>query len=110
MYLSWRSSSRWCGGSQGSIHGRSVNKGLVTLLGPQSRFGDSPVKFQVVCPLNGTAVLNPCRTDGLITLPSRTHVSLGELIALVLLFLYSVVLSTQRLDTYSFWNRLTLVA
>ena len=28
-----------------------------TLLEPQSRFGDKPVKFQVVCPQNGTAVL-----------------------------------------------------
>ena len=29
---------------------------MYTLLGPQSRFGDKPVKFQVVCPQNGTAV------------------------------------------------------
>ena len=28
-----------------------------TLLEPQSRFGDNPIKFQVVCPHNGTAVL-----------------------------------------------------
>ena len=31
--------------------------GLLTLLEPQSRFGDKPVKFQVVCPQSGTAVL-----------------------------------------------------
>ena len=29
----------------------------LTLLGPQSRFGDKPLKFQVVCPQNETAVL-----------------------------------------------------
>ena len=31
--------------------------GQLTLLEPQSRFGDKPLKFQVVCPHNGTAVL-----------------------------------------------------
>ena len=31
----------------------------LTLLEPQSRFGDKPVKFQVVCPQNRTAVLEP---------------------------------------------------
>ena len=42
----------------------SVGPGLLflptlglTLLGPQSRFGDKPLKFQVDCPQNGTAVL-----------------------------------------------------
>ena len=30
----------------------------LTLLEPQYRFGDTPVKFQVLCPQNGTAVLN----------------------------------------------------
>ena len=30
---------------------------LLTLLEPQSRFGDKPLKFQVVCPQNETAVL-----------------------------------------------------
>ena len=29
----------------------------LTLLEPQSRFGDQPLKLQVVCPQNGTAVL-----------------------------------------------------
>ena len=29
----------------------------LTPLEPQSRFGDKPVKFQIVCPQNGTAVL-----------------------------------------------------
>ena len=29
----------------------------LTLLEPESRFGDKPFKFQVVCPQNGTAVL-----------------------------------------------------
>ena len=32
-------------------------RSMITLLEPQSRFGDRPVKFQVVCPQNGTAVL-----------------------------------------------------
>ena len=36
--------------------GTAVLNGL-TLLEPKSRFGDRPVKFQVVCPQNGTAVL-----------------------------------------------------
>ena len=31
--------------------------GIVIPLEPQSRFGDRPVKFQVFCPQNGTAVL-----------------------------------------------------
>ena len=31
------------------------------LLEPQSRFGDKPVKFQVVCPQNETAVLKELR-------------------------------------------------
>ena len=30
---------------------------IATLLKPQSRFGDKPFIFQVVCPQNGTAVL-----------------------------------------------------
>ena len=30
---------------------------FLTLLEPQSRFGDKPVNFQLVCPQNGTAVL-----------------------------------------------------
>ena len=29
----------------------------LTLLEPHPRFGDAPLKFQVVCPQNGTAVL-----------------------------------------------------
>ena len=28
---------------------------FLTFLEPQSRFGDNPLKFQVVCPQNGTA-------------------------------------------------------
>ena len=32
-------------------------QGVSILLEPQSRFGDKPVKFQLVCPQNGTAVL-----------------------------------------------------
>ena len=28
----------------------------LTPLEPQSRFGDNPLKFQVICPQNGTAV------------------------------------------------------
>ena len=34
-----------------------------TLLEPQSRFGDKPLNFQVVCPQNGTAVLNGLTGD-----------------------------------------------
>ena len=34
---------------------------LLTLLGLQSDFGDRSVKFQVVCPQNGTAVLKGLR-------------------------------------------------
>ena len=34
-----------------------VGVGALTLLEPQSRFGDKPIKFKVVCPQNGTAVL-----------------------------------------------------
>ena len=30
---------------------------VLTLLEPKSRFGDKPLKFRVVCPQNGTAVL-----------------------------------------------------
>ena len=30
---------------------------FLTLLEPQSRFGDKPFKLQVICPQNGTAVL-----------------------------------------------------
>ena len=34
-----------------------MTKILLTLLEPQSRFGDKRLEFQVVCPKNGTAVL-----------------------------------------------------
>ena len=37
----------------------------LTLLEPQSRFGEKPLKFQVVCPQNGTAVLNGLSRLGL---------------------------------------------
>ena len=35
----------------------NVERGLLTLLEPQSRFGGKPLKFQVVCHQTGTAVL-----------------------------------------------------
>ena len=35
---------------------------LLTLLGPESRFGDTSVKLCAVCPPNGTAVLKGLRT------------------------------------------------
>ena len=35
----------------------------LTLLEPQSRFGDNTLKFQVVCPQNGTAVLKGLTTS-----------------------------------------------
>ena len=36
----------------------------LTPLEPQSRFGDKPLKFQVVCPQNGTAVLKGLNDRG----------------------------------------------
>ena len=36
---------------------------LLTLLDPQSRFGGKPLKLQVVCPQNGTAVLKGLNVD-----------------------------------------------
>ena len=47
----------WCGAVR--CGGRFVSfrfEGL-TPSEPQSRFGDKPVKFKVICPRNGTAVL-----------------------------------------------------
>ena len=38
------------------------SKPLFNLLEPQSRSGDKPLKFLVVCPLNGTAVLKGLMT------------------------------------------------
>ena len=35
----------------------SLIRAPLTFLEPQSRFGDKPLKLQVVCPQNGTAVL-----------------------------------------------------
>ena len=43
-----------------------TRKTALTLLEPQSRFGDKSLKFQAVCPQNGTAVLkgvNPLATE-----------------------------------------------
>ena len=37
--------------------GSSMYQNVLTLLEPQSRFGDKPVKLEVICPQNGTAVL-----------------------------------------------------
>ena len=42
--------------AEGRLTGTPFHR-LLTLLGPQPRFGDNPVKFQVVCPQNGTAVV-----------------------------------------------------
>ena len=36
--------------------GDVLRERVLTLLEPQSRFGDKTLKFQVVCPQNGTAV------------------------------------------------------
>ena len=36
---------------------RQRRRPMLTLLEPQSRFGDKAVRFQAVCPQNGTAVL-----------------------------------------------------
>ena len=50
---------------------------FLTLLEPQSRFGDKPLKFQVVCPQNGTAILKGLsslsRKTGLQSLKERVH-------------------------------------
>ena len=35
----------------------------LTLLEPQSRFGDRPLNFRVVCPQHGTAVLKGLRSS-----------------------------------------------
>ena len=41
---------------------RRKKQDILTLLGPQSRFGDKLLTIWVVCPLNGTAVLNGLTT------------------------------------------------
>ena len=53
---------RICGGwrigtDAGCVLVSTGRKDGLTLLEPQSRFGDKPLKSQVVCPQNGTAVL-----------------------------------------------------
>ena len=47
----------------------------LTPLEPQSRFGDKPLKYQVVCPQNGTAVLKGLRLSN--CLPKRSLVDSG---------------------------------
>ena len=42
---------------------RNFSEAHLTLLEPQSRFGGKPVKFQIVCPQNGTAVLEGLRSS-----------------------------------------------
>ena len=44
-----------CRGSSNVPYG--ILEGSLTLLELQSHCGDNPVKFQAVCPRNGTAVL-----------------------------------------------------
>ena len=48
---------------------------LSTPLEPQSRFGDKPLKFQVVCPQNGTAVL-----QGLTTVTNQVPLAITTVI------------------------------
>ena len=77
----------------------------LTLFEPQSRFGDKPVKFQVVCPQNGTAVLK-----GLTIL-------LGETICnSQILFQRSCVVTDPRgvqsmttVETKSLWGRNVII-
>ena len=40
---------------------RGARMAALTLLEPRFRFGDKPLKFQLVCPQNGTAVLKGLR-------------------------------------------------
>ena len=48
----------WGFQSHGVMFGHDKRQyGSLTLLELQSRFGDKPVKFGVICPQNGTAVL-----------------------------------------------------
>ena len=49
----------------------------LTLLEPQSRFGDNSLKFQVVCPQNGTGVLKGLNPSNLH--PHATGVGLSSL-------------------------------
>ena len=44
-------------GTKGSKPRHDESYGLLTLLGPQSRFGDKFLGTKLVCPLIGTAVL-----------------------------------------------------
>ena len=46
-----------------SSNSHHVHFAVLTLLEPQSRFGDKPFKFQVVCPQYGTAVLTGLRLN-----------------------------------------------
>ena len=56
----------------------------LTLLEPQSRFGDKPFKFQVVCPQNGTAVLKGLTASAHWC---TYHVSCKEAVELFIFFL-----------------------
>ena len=49
---------------------RRWRQSYLTLLEPQSRIGDKPLNFHVVCPQNGTAVLKGLATTktGYVTL------------------------------------------
>ena len=51
---------------------RNCSSSSLTLLERQSRFGDKPPKFQVVCPQNGTAVLNGLTLVGLPFVTAQT--------------------------------------
>ena len=52
----------------------------LTLLEPQSRFGDKPLKLQVVCPQNGTAVLKGLSEEPAVRIKKNTHVFVSGLL------------------------------
>ena len=63
----------------------------ITLLEPQSRFGDKPVKFQVVCPQNGTAV-----QQGMNYQTQRSTLRCTVLVYTVVLGRYTAAAKQQR--------------
>ena len=60
-----RRGKKWPKSSRDQYEGESLLRDPgsdLTLLEPQSRFGDKPLTFQVVCPQNGTAALKGLTT------------------------------------------------
>ena len=62
--LSWARRHRQSTATSTTYSGRKVTVsivGVLTLIGPQCRCGDKQIKFQVVCPQNGAAVVKGSR-------------------------------------------------